>query len=113
MNSPAPRAGRTAAVAVTLSAALLGSAACSSDLRLKGPAQTTTVTVPATATIKGKQLRFTEVKAGGATVEVGGVVRILRSGDSFTFDDVRFTVDRVDDAAGKVTLTGLVELTWP
>lgn len=113
MNPPAPRAGRTAAAAVALSAALLGSAACSSDLHLKGPAETTTVTVPATVTIKGKRLRFSEVTNGGATIVAGGAVRTLRTGDDFTVDDIRFTVDRVDDTAHSVTLTGVVELTWP
>lgn len=113
MNPPAPRAGRTVAVAVALSAALLGSAACSSDLRLKGPTETSKVTAPATVSVKGKHLRFTEVTNGGATIVAGGALRTVRTGDSFTVDDVRFTVDGVDDAAHTVTLTGAVELTWP
>jgi hypothetical protein len=100
-------------VVVTLSAALLGTSACSSDLRLKGPAQSTTVTAPASVTIKGKHLRCTSVSQGGATIEVGGAVRTLRPGDAFSVEDVRFTVDKVDDATHAVTLTGQVILTWP
>ena len=104
---------RIAVTAAALPFVLGGTAACSSDLRLKGPAQTVTVKAPSAVSIKGKKLKLSAVTGGGATIDAGGAVRILRQGDAFTVDDVRFTVDKVDDAAHRVTLTGTVEITLP
>ncbi len=101
------------AAAAALPLVLVSTAACSSDLRLKGPAQTVTVKAPSAVTVKGKQLTLSSVTAGGATINAGGAVRVLRQGDAFTVDDVRFTVDKVDDATHRVTLTGTVEITLP
>jgi hypothetical protein len=102
---------RRLVVAAALPLVLGSATACSSDVRLKGPAQTVTVKAPAAVTVKGKKLALSSVSRGGATIDAGGAVRVLRPGDTFTVDDVRFTVDKVDDATRRVTLTGTWEIT--
>jgi hypothetical protein len=124
MRSPTPRPGRTTqtrhvtvartvALAVGLPLGLVSLSACTSDLRLQGPSQTVTIAAPATATIKGKRLTVETVRAGGATIDVAGSERVLRPGDTFTVEGVKFTIDSVDDAKRTATVTGAVEVNWP
>jgi hypothetical protein len=105
--------GRAVAAAAALPLVLGATAACGTDVHLKGPAQTVTVRAPAAFTVKGKKLRLSAVTHGGATIGAGDTTRTVRQGDAFTVDDVRFTVDKIDDATHRVTLTGTVEITLP
>jgi len=104
---------RAIAAAAAVPLVLGGTAACGTDVHLKGPAQTVTVRAPAAFSIKGKKLRLTEVAQGGATIDADGATRTVRQGDAFTVDDVRFSVDKIDDTTHRVTLTGTVEITLP